>query len=170
MKIAVVGYAGSGKTRAAKEFNKMGAELVDADEIGHRLLNKKEIKRKLVKTFGTHERKKLSKIVFNKNNIKKLNKIVHPYLIKELNRIKSKKITVFDAALYYELKLGSICDKIILVRTTKKNILKRAKNKDKIKKIIKLQKMPKTADFIIDNNKSFKETKKTIAKIWGEIR
>ena len=52
MVIGVTGNIGSGKTTVANIFKELGAKVIEADKIGHLLLEKKQVKRKLVPSFG----------------------------------------------------------------------------------------------------------------------
>ena len=52
MKIGITGIFCSGKTTVAKLFEKKGYKNINADNVGHKLLNKKEIKNKVIKEFG----------------------------------------------------------------------------------------------------------------------
>lgn len=180
MNICVTGQAGSGKTTVCKILREIdkNIKIIDADKIGHSLLNNSSVKNKLIKKFGNKiltkdkiNRKKLAKIAFsNVENLQKLNKIIHPLLIKEIkNKINKQKINIIDAALFYELKLANICDKIIIIKTSKKNILQRNKNKN-IKHILKMQKIIKAKGIILDNNKGKKELKNNLRKVFVKIK
>ena len=48
MIIGVTGVFGSGKTTVAEILSKYGYEHINADKVGHEILNKKEIKDKTV--------------------------------------------------------------------------------------------------------------------------
>ena len=134
MIIGLTGSIGSGKTAIAKMFS--GYKVVDADKIGHGLLNKKEIKSII------------------KNN--------------------KKKNVVIDAAVLIESGWDKLVDKVVVVKVSRKNQIKRLIKSKKydiklINKIIKLQlsqeKRLKYADYVIDNNKSLKNIEKQIIKI-----
>ena len=185
MILGVTGVFGSGKTTVAKLLAKHGYKHIDADEIGHKLLNKKSIKNKIIKVFGSGilakgkiDRRKLKDIVFyNHKELIRLNKIIHPLIIKEIKSIikrsKNKKIVV-DGALLIETKCTGMFDNLIVVKINKKEQLKRLQKKKKYTKkemvsIIRSQ-LPqkeklKYADIIIDNNKSLQNTKKQIRDI-----
>jgi|TARA_B100001971_G_C17852645_1_gene364170 dephospho-CoA kinase len=176
MIIGLTGSIGSGKTAIAKMFS--GYKVVDADKIGHGLLNKKEIKSKIIKEFKTINRKKLSLIVFNnKSKLKKLNKIMWPLITREIKSIiknNKKKNVVIDAAVLIESGWDKLVDKVVVVKVSRKNQIKRLIKSKKydiklINKIIKLQlsqeKRLKYADYVIDNNKSLKNIEKQIIKI-----
>jgi dephospho-CoA kinase len=177
----ITGIFGCGKSTVAKLFK--GYRIINADKIGHKLLDKKPIKDKIIKKFGIPiltknkiDRKKLKNIVFyNHKELIKLNKIIHPYLIKEIKyQIKRQKKAVVDAALLIELKLHKYVDKVIVVRINKEKSIKRVLNKKKYNKkeinnIFKLQLSQKEklkyADIVVDNSKSLTNTRKQIGKI-----
>ena len=202
MIIGITGSIGSGKTAAAKLFSKHHFNKIDADEMGHNLIKEnKELKNRLVETFGTRiadkngdvDRKKLGGIVFNgKNELKKLNSIMHPLIINEIKN-KIKKIQkecgadakiIIDAPLLIETKLKNYVDRIVVVKTDMRKIFERIgeraetssprmshKNfsKDEIERILNEQ-MPleeklKYADFVIDNNRDFKNLEKQVKDI-----
>lgn len=190
MIIGITGSIGSGKTAAAKIFSKHWFNSINADEISHNLMkNSSELKNKLVKIFGNVildkkcniDRKKLGNIVFNdKNELKKLNSIMHPLIIYEIKnkiRIIQKKCgdgtkIIIDAPLLIETNLKNYVDKIIVIKSDKKNVIKRLNKKypkEKIERILKAQ-MPleekiKYADFVIENNKDLKYLEKQVNSI-----
>jgi dephospho-CoA kinase len=111
IKIAIAGYMGSGKTTCSKFLDRLGCVVINADGEAKQIMNQSdEIKDSLTRVFGTDIVVKseiryslLGSVVFNTTGaIEKLNKIVHPTLIKHLqDRIFStqEKIAVLDAAL-----------------------------------------------------------------------
>ena len=125
MIIAITGNIGSGKTTAAELFRNAGFSIINADEIGHELYHVKRIKDKVIKKFGKRiltkaeiDRRKLKDIVFyDKKQLIALNRIVHPEIVKEINRrikkSRNKKIVV-DAALIVEFKFRNY-DKLLLI-------------------------------------------------------
>lgn len=185
MILGITGIFGSGKTTIANLFAKHGFKVIKADEIGHKLLNKKSIKEEIISEFGglilvnnRIKRGKLKDIVFNNHKkLIKLNKIIHPKIIKEIKSIikKSKnKNIVIDAALLIEAKALNLVDKLIVVKINRKEqlkrILKKKKyNKKEIKNIIKSQlnqkEKLKYANIVVDNSKDLKNTKKQVNKI-----
>ena len=178
MIIGITGSIGSGKTTASEMFRRHGFYVINADEIGHLLFKKNsDIYKKLLKEFGQEimdekkdvDRRKLGDMVFyDLNNLKKLNKIMHPAIISgiknQVKEIQSKRKDeakiVVDAPLLLETDAGKLVDEIIVVKSDEAVISERVSKKyqkDKIEKILKLQ-MPldkklEYADFVIDNNK-----------------
>ena len=158
MVIGLTGKSCAGKDEVAKILYSFGFVIIDEDKLGHIAL--KENKQKLVDAFsdiiltdGEVDRKKLSKLVFsNKENLKKLESISHPWMIEETKRIEkeeSKKgnIVVINAAILFRLGLDKISDEIVYVDaplslraeramlrngTKKEDFLKREENQEDI--------------------------------------
>ena len=141
--IGIVGGIGSGKSTIARIFHQLGAEIIDADKLCHKLLSNKTVKDKITNIWpyvidanlGNISRAKLAKIAFSKKeNIERLNKILHPVVIKQIKkrisgikRKKKKDIVVIDAALLEESKLTSLCDTIVFVDTKVESRIERCK-------------------------------------------
>lgn len=188
MIIGITGSIGCGKTTAAQIFKKSGFKVISADEISHDSIKKNSAPyKKIIMEFGNGilgrgkniDRKKLGDAVFNDNKkLKILNSIMHPIIMKEIMRQKNFYLKnffeniVIDAPLLLETKNENIVDKVIVIKTDEKSILKRLKNKyskEKIKRILNSQ-MPlneklRYADFIIDNSKDSKYLKKQVDDI-----
>ncbi len=130
MIIGLTGNIGSGKTFVANIFKKFGCKIIHLDEIGHQVLQSAECKKELINAFGNEiidsegkiDREKLRKVSFEtRENLNKLNSIVHPVMLKslknKLSRNKNEKVIVLEAALLFELGLDKEMDKIITVYT-----------------------------------------------------
>ncbi len=195
--IGLTGGIVSGKSTVARMFKDLGAKIVDADKLGHKvILPQGAAWKRIIKIFGkdilkkdqTINREKLGKIVFaNQNLLKKLNKITHPEIIKlikkEISLAKDdskeeKKILIIDAALIYETKIDRLMDKIIVVyldeeeqlkRLIKRNNLSEKEALQKIKSQIPLKEKIEIADYVIDNSNSLDKTKEQVETIWQEI-
>jgi dephospho-CoA kinase len=195
--IGLTGGIVSGKSTVARMFKDLGAKIVDADKLGHKvILPQRAAWKRIIKIFGkdilqkdqTINREKLGKIVFaNQNLLKKLNKITHPEIIKlikkEISLAKDdskeeKKILIIDAALIYETKIDRLMDKIIVVyldeeeqleRLIKRNNLSKKEALQKIKSQIPLKEKIEIADYVIDNSNSLDKTKEQVETIWQKI-
>jgi dephospho-CoA kinase len=195
--IGLTGGIVSGKSTVARMFKDLGAKIVDADKLGHKvILPQGAAWKRIIKIFGkdilqkdqTINREKLGKIVFaNQNLLKKLNKITHPEIIKlikkeiSLAKDKSKeekKILIIDAALIYETKIDRLMDKIIVVyldeeeqleRLIKRNNLSEKEALQKIKSQIPLKEKIEIADYVIDNSNSLDKMKEQVEKIWENL-
>lgn len=91
--IGITGGISSGKSTVARMLASLGAEIIDADEICHRLIQAKEVKEKIIKRFGITiqdnygkiDRSRLSEIVFqDKTCLDDLCNILHPIVIEQI--------------------------------------------------------------------------------------
>jgi len=153
---------------------------INADTIGHALLQKPGMRKKVVHEFGKGiisgnriDRSKLKQIVFHDpSQLKRLNRIMHPAIIREIENIIGKnkdKDIVLDAPLLIELKAHHLVDKILVVKIKKSVQLQRLGKKKKytqseIKNIMKSQLSQKEklkyADIVIDNSGTMIQTQK----------
>lgn len=181
MIVGLTGRIGSGKTTAAKIFEKYGAYIIDADIIGHSVLEEK--KEKLIEIFGASiikngkiEREALADIVFeNKDKLSMLNRITHPLIIKRIKeRLKDSPsfLTIIVAPFLIETKLYNLVDKTILVICEKDKILKRMKDPADVLRRMEHQppdneRIP-FSDIIIDNNGSIANLERRIKRLINE--
>lgn len=165
-------------------FKKEGFEVIDADKLAHKLYSpgsavsgiiKESFGKGVFRPDGRIDRLKLGKIVFSsKRALGRLNRIVHPELIREINRRienSKKKFIVLDAALIIEAGLREAVDALVVVTAKKNQQVSRGKNisrlgRDKVKRIMEFQisqnAKSRLADFIIDNSGSIGNTKKQV--------
>lgn len=194
--LGVTGSFGTGKSTVAGIFKKLGAKVIDADKIAHGLLRPgssvyKETVLKFGKsalgTGGVINRKALAEIVFN--DARKLSlylKIIHPAIIrifkreiKQARQANRKRIIVLDAPLLIEAGLEKEAGKLIVVKTNRVIQISRLKNKfglarcDILKRIkfqLPLSAKLGLADYIVDNNRSIKQTEEQVRKIWVAVK
>ena len=142
--IGIVGGIGSGKSTAAAEFARLGCAVISADKIVHEILDKTEIKDKIVRTYGENilndkeiiDRKKLASIVFKDHHkLEALNNIVHPLVLERVQKLINRyqedeniKVIVLDMPLLFEVGWHKKCDKIIFIDCNEKIRAKRVKN------------------------------------------
>ena len=196
MLIGITGQIGAGKSVVADVFKRHGAAVISADDIGKKVVeNDKNILDQLVNTFGMEiltptgrlRRKKLGEIAFaSSENKKRLNKIVHPHLLRELRRqIRQAsdkfELVVIDAALLLDWQLEKILDLTILVHSSDKIKIERLMSKDYSRREVKMrlrsqmnfEAMKKRADIVVYNNKSLEslelKTEKIIKKVLSKI-
>jgi len=192
MLLGIYGQIGSGKSEVARLFQKLGAYIISADLIGKEVVEKDQrVLKKLAKTFGDNiltptgklRRRKLGEIALaSEENKNKLNKIVHPYLLKELSR-KSKEasrkynIVIIDAALLIDWGWDKKVDKTILVHAGDKVKISRLIKKGyspkealmRIKAQLKYSDLRNHADIVVFNNRSLESLKKRVEKIFNKL-
>ena len=187
IRIGILGDIGSGKSYIAKKF---GYPVFNADLIVSNLYKKDKkifinLKKKLPNYFNkfpVDKKNVCDAILGNKNNLKKIIKIIHLEVKKKmsffLKKNKNKKIVILDIPLLLENKINKKNDILIFVQSKKLNILKRLKkrpnfNKKLINKFKNIQ-LPldykkKKSHFIIKNNFTKKSVKKDINNILKNI-
>ena len=189
IKIAVLGDIGSGKSYVAKQF---GYPVFDADDEVSKLYKQSrkcyhKLKRKLptfITSFPVKKSKLVSAIIANKDNLKKIIKIVNPLIRKKMNiflkknKNKNKKIIVLDIPLLIENKIYRNNFVLVFVDARQKEISKRLKKRanfnikifNKLKKLqLPVETKRKKSDFIIKNNFKHDSTKKNVKKILRKI-
>lgn len=193
--IGLTGGIASGKTTVATILQELGAEVLDADEVAKKIVQKgKPAYKEIINTFGRKvltsdgdlNRKLLGKIVFNdEEKRKKLESIIHPrvkeYFLEEIQRIKEKdpqKIIVLDVPLLLESGMETLVDEVWVVAVSEELQIKRIELRDRIGrqealKRIKAQ-MPlkeklKYADRIINAEGTLEDTKRQVVSLWREI-
>lgn len=185
----LTGGAGSGKSTAARYFQALGARVIDADRIGHGLLKVgSPCHDNVIKAFGSGivtgrriNRKLLCKIVFgSERELGKLNKIVHPYILKEIknkiSKIKKsgfKGFLIIDAALIVPWGLQKKLDLLIVVdspaKTRRERLTAKGISLSQARRIMASQlpvsKLKREADIVILNNGSLSGLKKKVKMI-----
>ena len=138
IKISLVGDIGSGKTYISKLFKApcffADAEVKRLYKSNIRCFNK--LKKKFpqfIKTFPIKKIELSNTIKDKSSNLKSIGFIVHPYIRKKLNMFlkknRKKKIVVLDIPLYLENKMYKRKDVIIFLKTKKKDVDKKLKER-----------------------------------------
>ena len=186
-RIGILGDIGSGKSYVANSF---GYPVFNADQEVEKIYKKnkkvffklKKILPKYIYSFPIKKYEITNAILSNKNNLKKIIKIVHSEVRKKmklfLKKNKNKKFVILDIPLLLENRLNKKSDILIFIDANKENISKKLKKRKnfnlklfyKFKKIqLPLAYKKQKSDFIIKNNFSKKGIKKDINKILDKI-
>jgi dephospho-CoA kinase len=181
-KIGITGSIASGKTTASKILLKKKNSLFSADNEVKKLYKNIYFKKLLIKKFNIKKKTNLKvmlkkNIQENKKNIKKLEKIIHPLIRKQMVKFseqnKNKKILFYEIPLLIENKLMKYFDAIILVRSKKKIRLKRFKLKGGREEFFNIMnnkqlsdnKKIKFCDHVVDNDRNLAFLKKNLLSI-----
>jgi dephospho-CoA kinase len=195
LRVGLTGGIASGKSTVSKIFASFGAKVLDADEVARELLLPgqpawKRLRQAFGEEFfhpdGTVKRKQLRKLVFaNPEKRDQLNAIVHPEVMKEINRRSEvlssslqAKVLVVDVPLLLEVGVADRFDKIVVVDARESVQINRLVQRDGIsaeeaKQALKAQ-MPlsekvELADYVIDNNSTLADTEIKVRKVWEEL-
>ena len=187
IRIGILGDIGSGKSFVAKSFN---YPVFNADnEVGKLYKKNRKIFIKLNKSlpkyitqFPIKKQEITRSILANKNNLRKIIKIIHPEVRKKMNifikKNKRKKFVILDIPLLLENKINRKKDILIFVESKKVEIIKRLKKRknfdyeilNKFRKIqLSLDYKKKKSKFIIKNNFTNRFIKKQIKYILKQI-
>lgn len=120
VRVGLTGGLGSGKSTVAAILRELGAEVVEADELGRALMEPghavyeeivAEFGPEVVRADGKLDRAKLADLAFRGNRLDDLNSIVHPAVIaaqgdwmREVFARNPKAVAVVESALIYEVE------------------------------------------------------------------
>jgi len=187
IKIGILGDIGSGKSYIARKF---GYPVFNADQEVRKLYKRnkrifiklKKILPKFIYSFPINKNEIVNAIFANKINLKKITKIIHSEVRKEMSKFLkkhvNKKIVILDIPLLLENKINKKGDMLVFVKSNKKDILKRLKKRPgfnynlfiKFKKIqLPLDYKMRKSHFIIKNNFTNKSVKRDIKHILKRI-
>ncbi|MFH1283705.1 MAG: dephospho-CoA kinase [bacterium] len=142
--LGLTGGIATGKSLLLGIFKRCGCDIIDSDKIVHRILDRRIVKSRIVKAFGSNSlnkqkkinRKALGNLVFNdKKKLKILENIIHPEVlcvIKKTIKSQKNKIIIADVPLLYEKKWENYFDQIVLAWCPKDIQIKRLQDRNKI--------------------------------------
>lgn len=127
--IGITGPTGAGKTTALHALTALGAEVLDADQVYHQLLDTDaDLRTRLVRAFGPDildeagkvDRKRLSSAVYP-DRLEELNGLTHPVIVDELFRRAQlaqqagHPAVAIDAIALVESGIAARCDVVVAV-------------------------------------------------------
>jgi len=183
--IGLTGGIASGKSTALEIFRKKGIPTISSDELSHACMEPgTSVYKNILRQFGTDlkradgkiDRKKLGQLVFrNPSDRKKLEKLVHPCVLKGLKAFIQKHtgMVVLDIPLLFEAHLEKWVDVIVVVYATPSQQIARLMARNKFTRTEALQRINAQwslkrkvsgADHVIKNTKTFLDLKQGINK------
>lgn len=195
MILGITGNIGAGKSSVAKQFQRLGAMLVDADQLAREVVEPgSPVLEKLVEQFGSEiltstgelDREALGRWVFSADDARQqLNRIIHPAIaerstrrLKQLRRQAGIPLIVYEAPLLYEAGAEARVDQVLVVKIDPQVQLQRLMARDGCDEPTARQKiaaqMPQNdklarADYVIDNSSSLEETRRQVEKLWSQL-
>jgi dephospho-CoA kinase len=189
--IGLTGGIGTGKSTVAAMLAKLGAAVVDADAIGHRVLAEPETLKALVATFGRGlldargavDRELLGKLVFrNPDKLATLNNLMHPLMYahaeREIADLKAAdRVVVLDAPLLLEAGWTALVDEVWVTIAPEYTVIRRTMARtglaeSAVRARIKAQMEPgarlKRANVIISTECDLTDLEKRIGVLYGE--
>ncbi len=195
--IGVTGPIASGKSSVCNTFCEMGAMLIDADKIGHEVLERPSIRIKLLEFFGDDvirddgcvDRERISQIVFsNPEALEWLERLSHPVLVEEiLLRIRGLRESRFPGAIVLDAamlpkwpEVLKQLDYLILLQSPnwqRSNRLVRERGFTQSQAELRMNSqesifnsLTSQLDYIIKNNGDLQELRSKAMKVWLDIR
>ncbi len=189
--LGITGGSGSGKSQVCKLLSSMGAEIIDADEVGHAVTTRKDVLKEIEVAFGheyiapdgTLDRKKLGELVFSSPEaLETLNVITHKKIFDEIEKTLKKsysEIIAIDAAVLKQTRLKNLCDFVVAVVAPQQQRVKRIMQRDFLTEEMAFKRIasqPSDAeyahgvDFVILNNGNVENLNRRVIEIFQTIR
>jgi dephospho-CoA kinase len=189
--IGLTGGIGSGKSEVTRKLQELGAEVIDADRVGHQAYTPHtEAWEAVVAAFGQGilqpnsevDRRKLGAIVFaDPKELARLNSIMHPRMFKmiqgqlEAMRARGVRVAVVEAAILIEAQWTPLTDEVWVVASDEAVVVQRVKQRNnlpeeeilrRIRSQLSNQQRARHATVLIENNGSLEELSQHVQKLW----
>lgn len=194
MVVGLTGGIGSGKSTVAAMFERLGATVIDADQVAHELVEPDQpifetiasvFGREVVGADGRIDRRRLGAIVFADPKLRKrLEAILHPAIILECERrirqagASDAAVCLLDAALLIESGWHARFNAVILVEASEANRLNRlvesrglSRNEaiQRIKSQMSQQAKRRHAHYVIENGGPLEATEHQVKAVWEQL-
>ena len=193
--IGLTGGIGSGKSTVSKYLEELGAQIIDADKVGHEALTRPDVKKEIEANFGRGvfgpdgevDRKKLGPVVFSDPQaLAKLNHIMHrrmrTMMEERLDQYRKQGVgvVVMEAAVLLETDADwdKLVDEIWVTVSSEPVVLKRMKEQrgmtdeqtmSRIRAQMSNEERIKHASVVIKNDASLEQTKRDVKKAWDKL-
>lgn len=197
LKVGLTGGLASGKSFAAREFERLGCSVLQADKLGHRILvDDPGAIREVVEEFGPGvlnaeggiDRKALGARVFADGaRLGRLNAIVHPRVFERLDRFFAEveaagaedSVAMVEAAImvesgsyrkYQRLVLAACPREMQVSRFVAREGASREEAESRIARQLPLSEKRKLADYVIDTSGSKEHTLRQVRAVYGKLK
>lgn len=193
VKVAVTGGLSSGKSSVCHLFQELGAYVVSADEIVHRLLVPgTELGQQVISLIGPHsvsnqqiDRNKIAMSVFqNPEQLKALEALLHPAVRHEVERLYQKEaknttspLFVAEIPLLFEAGFAYDFDATIAViadpKICKERYLQKGSTAEdyerRASRQLPIEEKAARATYIIDNSRTFEDTRQQVKDLFTKL-
>ncbi len=196
LSFGLTGGVACGKSTVARYFQDLGAHIIDADQVGHELIEPgRDAYQEILDHFGKEildpggriDRKKLGPKVFaDPQELRLLDAIVHPRIIARVQELAAEQqrwnphaMVIVDAALIFESGIGGLMRKIVvawcrpeqqLERLMAKSGVSREEAERRIQAQMPAEEKLRRADYRIDCSGSKEHTREQVEALYGELR
>jgi dephospho-CoA kinase len=195
--IGLVGGIGAGKSRVAEELARRGAFILDADAVGHALLDQTPAREEVLKRFGpsiagplsdgSHiDRSALGRVVFgDRHALRDLEAILHPRMRRTFERAVARaqrrgeaKAIVLDAAVLFEAGWSDLCDMVAFIDAPREQRLARLtatrgweettlSAREQVQ--LPLEEKRRRADLVLSNETGTDQLAGEVDRLWAEL-
>lgn len=194
--IGIVGGVASGKSHVADQFRSLGAEVIDADQLGHEALSDASVIDALRRRWGDDvlddqgrvNRTEVARRVFPEDGQREelafLESVTHPLIrermlrrLQEIRESDCVPVVVLDAALLMEAGWDRYCDRIVFVDVPAEQRRSRASRRGwqtgefEARERAQLDLVEKRgrADWAIDNSGTTEHTLAQVQQFWQTL-
>ncbi|WP_028777516.1 dephospho-CoA kinase [Shimazuella kribbensis] len=191
----LTGGIATGKSTVANMFRKLGAVIIDADQISRQVVEPNTIGAQKIKSHfgkdlfsaeGQLKREKLAQLIFHDSEARiQLNALLHPIIMDEMQRQSDQVIQqdeqafmIWDIPLLYEENLTNFVQKVIVIyvpeevqrtRLQLRNNLSRDEADSRIRSQLSIEVKKSLADYLIDNSGTAQQTKRQVVALWNHL-
>lgn len=196
LSFGLTGGVACGKSTVARYFQDLGACIIDADRVGHELIEPgRAAYQEILERFGKQildpggqiDRKKLGpKLFADPQQLQMLNSILHPRIIARVQELAAEQqrrnphaVVIVDAALIFESGIGGTLRKVVVAwcrpeQQVERLMAKTGVSRDEAERRIRTQ-MPveekrRRADYVIDCSGSMEDTRRQAEAIYLDLR
>lgn len=195
LKVGLTGGMACGKSFVAAALGKLGCHIIEADDVGHEVMEPGgEAYDAVVAAFGTEiladgkiDRTRLAELVFpDPAQLERLNAIVHPAVrqraarqFRELGERDPHGVVVYVAAILIESGAYREVDKIIVVSCAREQQIERAMHRPgatetgvlaRLERQMPLEKKREFADYVIDTRGAREDTLRQTEIVYADLR
>ena len=195
--LGIAGGVGSGKSAVADQLVGFGAVVLDADRIGHEVLEEDKVKEQLVERWGQEimdlagqiKRDVVASIVFatgpeSAEELSFLESVVHPRIGRQLeSRVRAfrgqakNEVIVIDAAVMFKAGWDGFCDCLVFVEAEASVRWARCQQRGWSREAYRrreasqasLEMKRERADWVLDNSGTLQELTSQVAEMWQQI-
>ena len=189
--IGLTGSIGTGKSEVARLLELLGAELINADRVGHEAyapdteswrLVVEAFGRDILQPSGEIDRRKLGAIVFSDpQQMAKLNGIMHPRIAGmvgeriEKMRTQGTEVVVVEATLLFEAKWDYLVDEVwstdapvetVIQRLRDRNGLEEEEVRKRIDSQMDREERLARSHLVLDNSGDVTKLEQTVTTLW----
>jgi dephospho-CoA kinase len=196
LKVGLTGGMACGKSFVAAALGKLGCHIIEADDVGHEVLNPGgDAYDAVIDAFGDEildergmiDRARLAERVFGEPaQLEKLNVIVHPAVrarasrqFREIGARDPHGVVVYVVAILIEAGAHKEIDKMIVVSCARDQQIQRAMHRPdaseasvlaRLERQMPLEKKKEFADYIIDTNGTKEDTLRQTEVVYKDLR